>query len=199
MSEQMPITASTPSPTPSKAKNTLGLIGVVLLFIGGGLFVYWQVNDRDQLQSKFAPYNQEYLALRAKLNAYSGDPYIRGKAVTVNIGDIAERNAGLSNLDDPYWNFPSNLQAKEPTEVGTIILLDWKREEVGEYKDGSKGYVAICRLTVIDKVANYEVASKEFRGEDPPQAKSGFGKKDVFGTFPNDAITDYIRSLPTKP
>jgi hypothetical protein len=161
-----------------------GVVAAIALVVGGFFGVRSIV--RARAVAPFKPHVAAYLTQPAGAPPADGKAAIKGKVITV------DRKG--QEVDYLYFDLPEEMRAGKPEEVGTVVWLDWDKTQVGQYDDGTPGYVQTCQVTVIDKGANAVVGKNAFRGGDPPKSKkkseSGMGPK------PTDEIVKYLTSLP---
>lgn len=117
------------------------------------------------------------------------------------IGELLEDAFGNSadhSIDDLHYGLSDRIRAREPSEVGTVILLGWERREAAVYTDGSVAEAYSVVLTVVDLHRDRVVGARTFEGSDPPRSKYR-NSGDVDGSMPFDAVRRYIASLPVRP
>lgn len=183
-------------------------IRAVVALLPIGLSFYFFMFRNPLTFKPFEPYLNEYLfpdELKERFLGFAPcewDPtqnceiyddksggYISGKVITIN------RLKGT--FDEIFFALPSDLRARTPEEVGTIIWIDCVESVVATYVSGAKGYSTTCTVTVIDKTQNLIVAkSQGLVGEKPPSSKSGVA--DWHGKRPLKEIIEYIKALPTQ-
>jgi hypothetical protein len=80
-----------------------------------------------------------------------------------------------------------NIRASTSQEVGTVILLDWRKKALGGTLAGTK-YQLNCEVIVVDEALRRIVSRKQLVGGEPAFAT-------LFGDSPQDKIVEYINSL----
>ncbi len=160
---------------------------IILVIVGIVVGIFYGVRNcvRSNVLEPFEPYLAEYTGIHTTPYS-SGNPYIKGKVITVDIGE--------NELDSFYFDLPEDMVAPNPEEVGTIIWLSWSKVYVGRYTDGANGYRWDCDITIIDKAVAKVVGYHHFTGSDPPDTKNSSGNRE--GSKPSDKVVDYLKSLP---
>lgn len=144
---------------------------------------------------------RSYAALAELQNEVPPDAsYITGKAVVINIGETIDlsrfsareqKHHILANtVSSAQKQIDREIRASTPEEVGTVILLKWSKEALGETAAGTK-YRLNCEVMVIDKSASRIVFKSLFMGDKPKFAT-------LYGASPQDFIVKYINSLPRR-
>jgi hypothetical protein len=149
--------------------------------------VYWA-----KVKSEIAPFEAhiaEYTRTPDPLEGDADAGYIKGKVIPID--------RGKDEIDAQFWtHLPTTLKPEKPEEVGTIVWLEWDKEEAGEYEGGGTAYIQTCDVTVIDKARNIIVGQAHFEGEEKKEiakrAKEGTGEK------PYSKIVSYLNKLPRK-
>jgi hypothetical protein len=159
------------------------VIVIVVALIGGGVYGIRSYN-RNLATKPFAEHLSEYTHF-PRLNESSSSTTITGKAITID--------KTTNEIDDTFYDLPSELKASKPEEVGTVVWISCSESVSGTYQSGAKGYVWNCDVTVIDKATASTVGKKSFSGDHPPQTKSG--TSDWHGSKPTSEILSYIKSL----
>ena len=117
--------------------------------------------------------------------------YIRGKVLPVTHIPSSGRVE-----EDLYWLLPSELRARTPEDVSTVVWLDWEEKPFTvpyiQFTRRIIGIQYLCRVTVIDRTTNEKVAEQMFLGSDPR------GSARYAGDRPYEAIAQYLRGLPRK-
>jgi hypothetical protein len=165
------------------------LILIILIIIGVFLGIRYGCNVAN-IQKLFGDHIQEYTVITGlNPNFQSENSYIRGKVITVDIGE--------NKLDQIYFDLPGDMAAKNPEEVGTIIWLKWEDVRFGTYlPGGGTAYQRTCEVTIIDKLETIIVDKKSFTGTSPPPTMLKEG--DGYGSKPTDEVVDYLESLPRQ-
>ena len=167
----------------------IAAIIIILVIIGIFLGIRFGCNIIN-IQKVFGAHVQEYTVISGLNPGFqSENPYIRGKVITVDIGE--------NKLDQIYFDLPGDMTAKNPEEVGTIIWLKWEDVRVGTYSpSGEAAYRITCEVTLIDKPEAILIDKKSFTGSEPPPTMLREG--DGYGSKPTDEIVDYLESLPRQ-
>lgn len=139
----------------------------------------------------------------ANLPEASEEPgYIVGKAVLINTGETISfhRHTAFTKEDHEY---PSNtvssahqridaqIRASSPAEVSTVVLLEWRVEQVGRNIAGITFHRLYCTVIIIDKSKQRIISRKSFAGLAPEGRYQ-------YGTSPENDIVNYLNSLPKK-
>jgi hypothetical protein len=157
------------------------LIGPAAVLIARSLL---KGREEDREIAPFASHISEFLAAPKKGGA-------AGQKVRPPVLPIDTRERRVDRL---YFELPKSLRATSADAVATVVWLEWREQEVGEYSKGVPACVEFCEVTVIDRAQWAVVAEKEFKGGDPPKAISQNLSKGV-GPRPYKEITDYVTSL----
>lgn len=114
------------------------------------------------------------------------------------IGKIIPINKTSKDIDvNIYTILPDELRPKNPKEVGTLVWIEYDSKIVGEYSGGGgSAYIRTCDIWVIDKSRRVIIGEKSFEGSYPPIKKAGGG--DEYGSYPNDQVLIYLKSLTHK-
>jgi len=167
------------------------IVTIVIIVVVVGIFLGIRFGcNIVNIQKVFGDHVQEYTVITG-LNPdfQSENSYIRGKVITVDIGE--------NKIDRIYFDLPGDMAAKNPEEVGTIIWLKWEDVRVGTYiPGGGTAYERTCEVTIIDKLEAIIVDKKSFTGTEPPPTMLREG--DGYGSKPTDEIVDYLESLPRQ-
>lgn len=118
----------------------------------------------------------------------SMQPYVKGKVILVNKEE--------KKIDHTYCELPEELRATRPEEVETIVWLEWGKDKVGRYTDGSTAYVNTCKVTIIDRSIPAIVAVTNLRGSMPPNMTTRGGG--AGGSMPTEEVIAYLQNLPRK-
>jgi hypothetical protein len=160
----------------------IALVIVIALIAGG---VYGVRSCRQSSRTKpFLSHMSEYTFF-PNLKESSSATGITGKAITID--------KIKNEIDDTFFDLPTELQASKPEEVGTVVWVSCNEHIAGTYTSGSKAWVQSCDVTVIDKSTASVVGKRIFSSGGPPQTKSYSG--DWHGSKPKSEIVDYIKSL----
>ena len=162
----------------------LGVVVLVLLCFGA----YWGVIAllHSAAAAPFKAHMTEYLA--PPTGPVAGGPS-KGKMIVI------DRKAQA--VDDLFFELPDALRAGKPEEVGTVVLIDWSKEKIDQYKNGAPAYQHSAKVTVIDHAARAVIGSSDFKGDEPPMeidsnASEGNGSK------PTKEIIHYLTTLPRQ-
>jgi hypothetical protein len=99
-------------------------------------------------------------------------------------------------VDWIYFDLPGDLKARKPEDVGTVVQLNWSEQQIGEYDDKAGAFVHLCTVNVVDLAKKQVVASRSFRGGEPPQEKSSSGS--AYGSKPTQDIVNFLKGLPRQ-
>ena len=130
----------------------------------------------------------------------TGRPYINGKVIALSKDqeDTEYRmNNGLVGGDS------NDAVARSPEEVGTVVLVKYRRQKFATYTTTSSGnipgYVMLADLVIVDRTIGAVIYRKTFRGERPEEYVSiTRGASEVVGNDPTDKISEFLEKLPHK-
>lgn len=174
-----------------------------LLFLFAVIFVacipYYLYVERprqrlDAYQEAFAASVPEYLSMVPPDTPIADDaePKLLGKAVVV---DKQAEGGGVSAV---HGQLPEEIRAESPTEVGTVVWIDWKEFQYGRYSATRVGYRIDAVVTVIDKANKAVLDRVEFEGGLPPETAPS-GSQHGYGPRPVEQILEYLSNLPRAP
>ena len=160
----------------------LGVVVVALMGFGA----YWGVVTllHSRAVAPFKPHMAEYLA---PTNGPLGQGPAKGKMI------VLDRKTG--DVDwDVFFALPDGLRADRPEDVGTVVLIDWSKEQIDQYKNGAPAYRQSAKATVIDHARRAVIGTTQVQGTEPPieidsNASEGNGSK------PSKEIVEYLKSL----
>ncbi len=169
----------------NKAKVVLwSLIALIAVGVGGFFGVRYLL--RKSHLSAFETHAGEYIEMAKTATSAPAGTKARGKVITVDKNERA--------VDWLYFDLPEHLQANTPDEVGTIVLLEWGKIEVGHYgnNESDKAYRQTCIVSVYDKADKKLIGTTVVTGGKPPERKkrsaSGVGPK------PTEEIVNFVRN-----
>lgn len=140
-------------------------------------------------KSELSPFNNRIGEYLATARPGSEGAYVKGKILPVNSGDRA--------VDWFYYEVPETMRANSPEEVGTVVLLQWGEDQVGQYGgSGGGAFVRTCHVTVVDHAKREIVGQSQFRGGDPPRTSRRGSSQ--HGSYPTEQILSYLRGLPKR-
>jgi hypothetical protein len=155
--------------------------------------------DLDRLQARLEEFSQ--IPPREQL---TDQPYIKGRVLVVT------RKPDMRSLEmtQQHYYWPSDrakdLLAQTPEEVGSVVVLNYSKENAGTYKlvEGSGGVAAfreVCELILIDRSIPAVIHRKIFRGPEPGSATS-ISKYQTEVVTPVDLteMRNYIMKLPSR-
>ena len=125
----------------------------------------------------------------------TGRPYINGRAIGLSKDpEDKEFELDRSLLDD-------NLTAESPEEVGTVVLVTYRKQKFGTYiTDNSErlpGYVMLADLIIVDRSIPAMIYKKTFRGGRPEDLVDlSRYETEVVGDSPSDKVTEFLGKLP---
>jgi hypothetical protein len=181
---------------PSKKKVVLGLVALVLIFIavsGIVTIVRHQAETKEYASwaEAFQPHLGEYLhsEYSPAQDAEPSQGYIRGKLVVVDstTGELDDLNS-FQDLTD--------LRARSPEEVGTVVLTAPLKGMVAIYENLKVGFQWTIEVTVVDFPAKMIVSRGKFTGSMPPETVRGDQAGE--GERPTAEIIAFLKSLPRK-
>jgi hypothetical protein len=179
---------------PPAAKRAL--VGVLIVSVIGGVALFFVLRARGRStvlaghESKLTEY------LRAGGAPCEGEPYVRGKVVTVD--------RTLKEIDPLFLDLPGSLCAQSPEEVGAVVLLDWQmkdagwivtRNRSGKETHKSKFYEHLCDITVVDRVTGCVSARATVTNRNDPDKRL---MADVMTGKPTPQVLSFLNSLPRK-
>ncbi len=183
---------------------SVGVVAAVLAGTIGTERIGSSVRERrDEALAAFKPHLDSYTGEFEK--SLSELPYIHGKLVLVavasndNTGALtSDRHRSTPYIDHLTLRLPDRLQAKDPSEVGTVVWLRWGQKYIGNYGKTARGYKEMCAISIIDVETRQVVGTREFEGGDPPRSVSEHTRGSVFGSDADSEILAYLGSLPQK-
>jgi hypothetical protein len=175
-------------------------VAISILLMGLAIPVSFFIIVMAQNTMQFNRMNEnvaEYVA-STSFTETNQDAYITGKYIILPQG-TAPNKSWYEIYPEEY---PHGISASLNFEtIGTIIVVDCKEQDVRNYTNGGKGYQAICKLTIIDKILNAIVDQKSFTGEYPPSSfvcDISRGSCDYHARYPFDEMKAYISNIPQK-
>jgi hypothetical protein len=163
------------------------LVGVVAAGVAGffGVRLLLRANKVKPFKEHLATYTQP---INQPEKEFTSKKPI-GKCVTVDM----EKN----EVDSIYFDLPDELRAETPDQVGTIVQLNWGKQQVNEYEGGKPAYKQRCDVLVVDRATMSAVAAETFWGSDPPsQIKSS--QSEGSGDKPTDQVVNFLKGLPRR-
>jgi hypothetical protein len=125
-------------------------------------------------------------------------PHVVGNVIAINTGETI--NLSRFSAREQNHHIPANTVsdaqgqltggASRPDDVGTVVLLKWSKEDIGETAAGTK-YRLHCDVIVVDKSQRRLITKRSFVGSDPAFAT-------LYGGSPIDQIVAYVNSLPRQ-
>jgi hypothetical protein len=93
--------------------------------------------------------------------------------------------------------------AGSPEEVGTVVLVKFRRQKFGTYttsgEDHIPGYVLIADLIIVDRSIPAIIYRRTFRGKRPEEfVDIRAGTDEIVGEDPREAISEFLEKLPRK-
>ena len=153
-----------------------------------------------KVQGPFSDTAIKEYAARASLKE---DPqrgtYIAGKPVLINIGESISHHYETAFTKDEDFDIDSqtvsslqqkiNNHAENPNEVGTVVLLNWRKEILNTNLAGIEFCRVLCEVMVVDVAKHSIVGRKEFAGKAPEGTHR-------WGSSPENEIVAYVNALP---
>ncbi len=172
----------------------LGRVVLVLTGIGGGMGTLLEpeflTSEQERMAlDKLGPKADEFA--RATGVPTAGDPYVNGRVVTI---DVREHNID----EDVYIRLPSDLQARSPEEVSTVVLISYDENVVGHYGSGENAIQESATLTIVDLRSGTQYEGGVIDGPSPPSVK-GRSSSNSGGAPDPDEIATYLEGLPRSP
>lgn len=181
-----------------RARAGLGGWALVGLFLAGlASGVWWGLLEPELLTSNEERAALDALAPRADEFADAAGtpsprpPRLRGRIVPVDV------DAGHV-VESVYIRLPSELQARTPDEVSTVVLIRYGEEVVGEYGGRGEAIQLFAQITVVDLVAGRQYDGDRIEGVPPPYT-SARGETQRGGAPDPQAIAAYLVDLPRRP
>lgn len=166
------------------------IIGLVVI-----LFLVRQIIHERKLKP-FQGHVSEYESIIDSAVPHAGGSgYIRGKVVIVNARE-PEENLPARIDYRVFFNLPEEMRAKRPDEVGSVVALQWGKEIVGSFSDGTTAHFRTCQVTIVDKEKRQIIGEKFFKGSAPPKSKTRGGSRS--GSTPYHEIINYLKDLARK-
>ena len=103
---------------------------------------------------------------------------------------ILAHDEGLNPALNPL--LPRERQAQNLAEIRYVIDIGDEENAVCTYTNGATGIQRVCRVTLIDRADNSELASATVSGEQPPDTAEG-SPSQVFGPYP--AAADLLEAI----
>lgn len=160
---------------------------LVLLATAASMAGCGETKEESAALAKLEPKTAQFAAAEGKPARGAG--HIRGRLVPIDV-DENEIDSGV------YDELTAALQARDPEEVETVVLIDYREEVVGEYGDGAKAKQSFAALTIVDMKEKRQFAG-EVPGPQPPQKKIGGGDKSG-GDVRGYDIAGYLEGLPRR-
>jgi hypothetical protein len=161
------------------------VVALIAVAIAG--FAAYRGCTRSRAEAPFRDRFAHYIAVPDEREP--GECYLRGKVVVVNLTD--------KGLDSLHFRIPDALRARQPDEVGTVVLVHREDRQAGTYTDGAPGYVRACDMTIVDEVRRTVAGTVAVEGSHPPPAKTGHGAQ--YGSEPDDEALAQLVALPRRP
>jgi hypothetical protein len=156
----------------------------------GGVFWLGRkwTNEKEERLAPFQPYLAEF-SQKPKLRRHDLDePYVKEKVLPIDLG-------ARQVDDDVLRKLPVELRPEKPEDVGTIALLEWRKEKAGEYEGGAIAYIWVCQVFLVDRSRKMIVGEELIEGE-AKETTSEWKSEDT-GRKPVEAIVKYLSSLPS--
>lgn len=144
---------------------------------------------------------REYAAMSTLKEDTAQGTYIAGKPVLINIGESISHHYETAFTKDDDFDIESqsvsSLQAKisnhaeNPNDVGTVVLLNWRKEVLSTNLAGINFVRVLCELTVVDVGRHSIVGKKQFTGSSPEGTHR-------WGSSPEKEIVEYLNALPKR-
>ena len=142
---------------------------------------------------------KEYAAMANLKEETQRGTYVAGKPVLINIGESISHHYETAFTKDDDFDIDSqsvsslqqkiNNHAENPNEVGTVVLLNWRKEILNTNLAGIEFCRVLCEVMVVDVAKHSIVGRKEFAGKTPEGTHR-------WGSSPENEIVAYLNSLP---
>ena len=142
---------------------------------------------------------KEYAAMANLKEETKRGTYIAGKPVLINIGESISHHYETAFTKDPDIEISSqtvsglqqkiNNRAENPNEVGTVVLLKWRKEVLNENLVGIEFCRVLCEVTIVDVGRHSIVGKRQFAGTSPEGTHR-------WGSSPENEIVEYLNGLP---
>lgn len=178
--------------------------------------------NKEKENLKLVDSNTEQYARLPKRTQLTGQPYINGKLVILELSDKykffvsyrgyclaseeCQPDAGCSG-DDKF----EDIRARSVEEVQTVVLIACHKVKRGNYvqTSGSKpgesipGYDMACDLTLVDRAIPAVIQKKAFTSEllafeDQTRLALGTDVKELVARTPYDEMDKFLLGLPRK-
>jgi hypothetical protein len=159
----------------------LGVIVAIALCVGAFFGIQWMMREGEL--SKFKDLAQSYAQTPGEPDG--GEPRVVGKVLPINLDG--------RKPDHLYFDMPEGMRAAKPEEVGTVVLLNWGKEQVGTYTGGGAAYQQTCQVTVVNHKTKKVIVSQMFLGGEPPQTTKS---STATGSSPGPDIVRFLGQLP---
>ncbi|MEW6088625.1 MAG: hypothetical protein AB1498_10030 [bacterium] len=179
-----------------KRKLILFFITFILLIVYALIKIFITGMSNEGRMKVFLPQIQSYLETEITKD-YSGEPYVRGKIVTIDTGTKTVDSQTYLGLSDV-------LKAEKPQEVGTVLLIEWFREKEGYYTDEKTGqvigdaYRGFAKVSIVDWLDKVLVEERIFEGEALPEKVYVAGTDDYKNAYPVFTVLKYLENLPKR-
>jgi hypothetical protein len=143
----------------------------------------------------------EYASMATLREETQQNPNIAGKAVLINIGESLSHSHETASTKDESYDIEAQtvssaqkkihqqIQAENPSEVGTVVLLKWAKDLLSTNIAGIEFVRVRCEVIVVDNIKHVIVGKRQFAGSNP----EGLHR---WGSSPENEIVEYINSLP---
>jgi hypothetical protein len=166
-----------------RVKLILWGVGIVIVLLVVVFFVTRYLAQVNQT-APFKPFMSAYLA-PPKAAAPGAIPPRVGKMVVID--------SGTQEVDWLWFDLPDQMRAANPSQVVTVVLIQWTKTHFGDYDNGAKAYQHSCDVTVIDQATRTVIGTKHFVGSEPPEtiqsSQSGEGSK------PTAEVLTFLKKL----
>lgn len=198
-------------------RRTQALI-VIMAALGTATLLRFTYYPKWAFESYVSQHRSEYLAT-ANLNEPHGLPYIAGRIVVFDTGDLVEEGSVSERVDTVRYpgpprdgrfrsrpgqlsqlfdSIPADLKAARPNQIRTVVLLDWRAVRWAPWvPTHAAAYRSTCEVIVIDRSVHAIVARRSFEGYDPPTMMFA-GATHVWGMAPTDEIVAFLVGLPRR-
>jgi hypothetical protein len=163
------------------------VVVLAVLIVPGAIFVIKDLRKGQSEEREIAPFTSH-------IDEYLTPPKQSTVVNQKGRGGVVPIDTKEKRVDRLYFELPKNLRAASPDAVATVVWLEWREEQVGQYAEGVPSCIERCDVTVIDKAQGVVIGKKQFKGGDPSATIKKNLSKGV-GPRPYKEIVDYVASL----
>jgi hypothetical protein len=175
---------------PSKAMQYIPLIVLFAAILTVGAFAYLSWQKMNAFSQKIENEMQNFNAQK-NLFEFPAKPQMR-RGTVIETGAFRPKvlplNLPNKEVASLFYTLPDDLRATNPADVGTIMWLDCKNNEVGRYTDGTAGFQENCTAYLTERESGRFIAIQDFLGVMPALSKERDGGDSVGRVMPERYI-----------